>query len=178
MSTRAPQYPLRGGFMPKHCILIVDDEPNIRSSLTRLLQREGYDTILAENSDDAFMLLEKKAVSIVLSDFTMPGRSGVDFLREVKKRFPKTIRIILSGKADMKAVMEAVNNGVISHFLTKPWNNDILKDMIKHYIQVLEKEQRTEETSKEEAVNEDLERTYPGITQLKVTDEGAIIIDE
>lgn len=164
--------------MPKHCILIVDDEPNIRSSLTRLLQREGYDTVLAENADDAFMILEKKTVSIVLSDFTMPGQSGVEFLKEVKKRFPKPIRIILSGKADMKAVVEAVNSGVISQFLTKPWNNEILKDMVQHYIKGFEKEQRSLEASKGDGVSEDLERTYPGITQLKVTEEGAIIIDE
>ena len=164
--------------MKKHCILIVDDEPNIRSSLTRLLQREGYDTVLAENADDAFTILGKKTVSLVLSDFTMPGQSGVEFLREVKKRFPKPIRIIISGKADMKSVMEAVNGGVISHFLTKPWNNEILKDMIRHYIEVFEKEQRSAEASNGEMVNEDLERTYPGITQLKVTEEGAIIIDE
>lgn len=163
--------------MQKHCVLIVDDEPNIRSSLTRLLQREGYDTILAENSDDAFTILEKKSVSIVLSDFTMPGRSGVEFLKEVKERFPKPARIILSGKADMKEVMAAVNNGVISHFLTKPWNNDILKDTLHHCIEGFEKEQRAAFNG-EEAINEDLEKTYPGITLLKVTDDGAIIIDE
>jgi DNA-binding NtrC family response regulator len=163
---QVPHYLLRGGFMP------------IRSSLTRLLQREGYDTVLAENADDAFSILEKKTVSVVLSDFTMPGQSGVEFLKEVKKRFPKPIRIILSGKADMKQVMEAVNSGVISHFLTKPWNNEILKDMVQHYTQVLEKDWRSAEAPKGEIINEDLEKTYPGITQLKVTEEGAIIIDE
>ena len=162
--------------MQKHCVLIVDDEPNIRSSLTRLLQREGYDTILAENADDAFTILNKRTVSVVLSDFTMPGRSGVEFLREVKEKFPKPARIILSGKADMKEVMAAVNSGVIAHFLTKPWNNEILKDTLHHCIEGLEQQSRT--ASREGDVNEDLEKTYPGITQLKVTDEGAIIIDE
>lgn len=162
--------------MQKHCILIVDDEANIRSSLTRFLQREGYDTILAENADDAFNILNKRQVSIVLSDFTMPGRSGVEFLKEVREKFPKPARIILTGKADMKEVMAAINNGVIAHFLTKPWNNEILKDTLHHCIEGLERQSRA--ASSEEAINEDLEKTYPGITQLKVTDEGAIIIDE
>jgi DNA-binding NtrC family response regulator len=163
--------------MEKHCVLIVDDEPNIRSSLTRLLQREGYDTILAENADDAFNILNKKQVSIVLSDFTMPGRSGVEFLKEVRDKFPQPVRIILTGKADMKEVVAAVNSGVISYFLTKPWNNEILKDTLHHCVEGLEQQSRAA-SSQEGPINEDLEKTYPGITHLKVTDEGAIIIDE
>lgn len=166
--------------MPKHCILIVDDEPNVRSSLTRLLQRKGYDTVLAENADDAFTVLEKRPVSIVLTDFIMPGRSGVELLKEVKKRFPGSVRIILSGKADPKEVMGAVNSGLVSHFLTKPWNNDTLMTTLQHCIDDLEKKKGHPQTAEadQDLINEELEKTYPGITKLEVTDEGAIIIDE
>lgn len=165
--------------MQKHCILIVDDEANIRSSLTRLLQRQGYDTILAENAEDAFTVLRKRPVSVVISDFTMPGQTGVEFLSVVKEQFPVPARIILSGKADMTQVMAAVNNGVVSNLLTKPWDNEILVNTVRHHIDGLEKERRSPVGSREEdTINEDLEKTYPGITALKVTDEGAIIIDE
>jgi DNA-binding NtrC family response regulator len=166
--------------MEKHCVLIVDDEANIRSSLTRLLQKEGYDTIFAENAADAFTVLEKRVVSIVLSDFMMPGQSGVEFLKEVKKRFPTPVRIILSGNANTKEVMAAVNAGTVSHFLTKPWSNDILRRTLRNCVESLEKGRRSHAGSEEktEDITEDLEKTYPGITSLKVTDEGAIIIDE
>ncbi|WDT79861.1 MAG: response regulator [Candidatus Manganitrophus sp.] len=71
--------------MERHFILIVDDEPSIRSSLARLLQREGYDTLLAESAEDGLAILEKKSFSAVISDYRMPGRSGTDFLTDVKK---------------------------------------------------------------------------------------------
>lgn len=168
--------------MIKHCILIVDDEPNVRSSLTRLFQKEGYDTLLAENAEDAFALLEKRAVSAMVSDYTMPGQTGVAFLKEVKNKYPKPVRMILSGKADMSDVMNAVQQGIVAHFFLKPWDNDVLRKTVRKALDEFEKaslNQSAEAEEGEEVWNEEeLERTYPGITVVKQTDEGTIIIDE
>ncbi|MFQ5950189.1 MAG: response regulator [Nitrospiria bacterium] len=167
--------------MERHCILIVDDEPNIRSSLSRLFQKEGYETLLAESADDAYTLLEKRSVSVVLADYLMPGQTGVELLREVQKRYPDAIRIILSGRADMKVVMAAVDEGVVSHFLLKPWDNEILKKTIRHAIEAVEKEAHLHmalQGDDETEIDEALETSYPDIAIVRETDDGAIIIDE
>lgn len=167
--------------MKKHSILIVDDEPNVRSSLARALHGENYETLLAESASDAFQILQKKPVSVVLSDYLMPGQTGLDFLKEVKTKYPAPVRILLTGNADMKAVMASVDERVVSHFLLKPWDNDVLRKTVRRATETFEKSQtsRTAPDENEETEEaEDLEKTYPGITIVKQSDEGAIIIDE
>ncbi len=109
------------------CALIVDDEPYIRSSLFRIFEREGIHCLLAGNSEDALVFLKKRRISVVFSDVVIPGGSGIAFLSEVKKRYPMISRICLSGRADKKVIESAIQNGVISHFLSKPWSNTVLK---------------------------------------------------
>lgn len=150
--------------MERHFILIVDDEPSIRSSLARLLQREGYDTLLAESAEDGLAILEKKSFSAVISDYRMPGRSGTDFLTEVKRRHPESIRILLAGQEEIDEVMPAVDRGLVSHLIVKPWDNDILKKAIERW-------------------GEEFEKAHPGRPLVPVetsdeTEEGMILIDE
>jgi len=168
--------------MTRHCILIVDDEPNIRSSLTRLFQRNGYNTLLAENGADAFSLLKKARASAVISDYIMPGQSGVRFLRGIQKHYPEMIRVILSGRADMARVMAAINEGVVSHFLLKPWDNRVLLETLRQAIHEREHSayfaHLLQSGGTPGASDAPLELTYPGISRLREADNGAIIIDD
>ncbi|NOY85490.1 MAG: response regulator [Nitrospirae bacterium] len=162
-------------------ILIVDDEPNIRSSLGRLFHREGYETLLAETATDALDILETGPVSVVLTDYLMPGQSGVEFLRVVKKRYPQAIRIVLSGKADMESIMAGVREGVVSHFLLKPWDNNVLKEIIRKAVVEMEKKQGFLEKPvllKTRPDGENLAQVYPGILDVNEATNGAIIIDD
>lgn len=150
--------------MERHFILIVDDEPSIRSSLARLLQGEGYDTLLAESAEDGLAVLEKKSFSAVISDYRMPGRSGIDFLAEVKSRYPESIRILLAGQPEIDEVMPAVDQGLISHLLVKPWDSDTLKKAIERW-------------------GEEFEKAHPGRRPVPVeasdeTEGGIVLIDE
>jgi DNA-binding NtrC family response regulator len=113
--------------MERHYILIVDDEPSVRSSLARLLQKEGYDTLLAESAEDGLAVLEKRFFTAIISDYRMPGRSGIDFLAQVKSRYPESIRILLISDTDTNEVMPAVEKGLISHLVIKPWDSETLK---------------------------------------------------
>lgn len=83
--------------MRPHCILIVDDEPLVRSSLSRLFQQEGFDCLLASNSDDALRLLRQRKVSVIFSDDVLPGHTGLSFLKKVKKEYPRIVRVVLDG---------------------------------------------------------------------------------
>lgn len=119
-------------FNPKdHTILFVDDEENILSSLYRLFRREGYNILTATSGKDGLKQFENNIISLVISDHRMPEMEGVDFLARVKEVSPDIIRIMLTGYADMKATIAAINKGEVSRYITKPWNDDELKILVR-----------------------------------------------
>jgi DNA-binding NtrC family response regulator len=100
-------------------ILFVDDQPQILQSL-RLLFHD-YDVLTAENATDALLQLNAHPdVAVVVSDQRMPGMQGIELLREVKCHYPHIIRILLTGYADLDAVVSSVNQGEVFRFIPKP----------------------------------------------------------
>lgn len=112
-------------------ILLVDDEENILSALTRLFRREGYQILCCTTAMQAFKVLALNDVQVIVSDQRMPGISGTEFLSQIKDMYPDTIRIMLSGYTDLRSVTEAINKGAIYKFMTKPWQDDELRQEIK-----------------------------------------------
>jgi len=113
-------------------LLCVDDEANILQSLKRLLRREGYTILTAESGEEGLECLASNPhVQVVLSDQRMPGMSGSQFLMQVKKNYPDMIRVILSGYAEAEAIVEAINDAEVYHFLPKPWNDEELKALLR-----------------------------------------------
>ena len=108
-------------------VLLVDDEPNILSSLQRLLRRDGYRILTANSGAEGLELLALHRVQVILSDQRMPGMSGSEFLGRAGDLYPDTVRIMLSGYTDLRCVTESVNRGAIYKFLTKPWEDDTLR---------------------------------------------------
>lgn len=111
-------------------LLLVDDEPNILASLKRLLRRDGYHIITANSGQEGLDVLAAHTVDVIVSDQRMPGMLGADFLRKAKLLCPQTIRIMLSGYTELQAVTDAVNEGAIFKFLTKPWEDHQLREHI------------------------------------------------
>lgn len=112
-------------------LLLVDDEPNILSAISRLLRREGYRILTAETPLEAFEILAKNPVHVILSDQRMPDMTGTEFFARVRQLYPDTIRIVLTGYADLDSVTGAINRGAIYKFLTKPWDDDQLREQIR-----------------------------------------------
>lgn len=112
-------------------LLLVDDEDNILSALRRVFRREGYRILCADGGEAALGLLNEHEVGVIVSDQRMPGMSGVDFLSRVKARYPDTVRIVLSGYTELESITEAINRGAIYKFLTKPWEDDLLRDHVR-----------------------------------------------
>lgn len=109
-------------------ILCVDDEQNVLRALTRLFLDDPYEILTAPSGAEGLLILDRYgAVPVVISDHRMPGMSGVEFLTEVRNRWPDTVRIVLSGYADTAAVVSAINEGQIYRFVAKPWNDDELR---------------------------------------------------
>lgn len=108
---------------PSRTLLLVDDEQNILAALKRLLRRDGYHIITAGSGLEGLELLAQNDVDVIISDQRMPGMTGVEFLRRVKDMYPDTVRIVLSGYTELQSVTDAVNEGAIYKFLTKPWDD-------------------------------------------------------
>jgi len=117
-------------------LLIVDDEPNILTSLSRLLRREGFNILTANSPSEAFEHLAKHPVQVILSDQRMPDMSGTEFFARVRQLYPDTIRIVLTGYTDIESVTGAINRGAIYKFLTKPWDDDLLREQIREAFRI------------------------------------------
>ncbi len=107
-------------------LLLVDDEPNIVSALRRLFRREGYRIATASSGAEGLQRMAEYEVDVVLSDQRMPGMTGVEFLRRAKELYPDTVRMVLSGYTELQSITDAVNEGAIYRFLTKPWDDQRL----------------------------------------------------
>lgn len=122
-------------------ILLVDDEVNIVSALKRILRRDGYTILTANGGEEGLALLaEHEEVGVIISDQRMPHMTGVEFLRKVKTLYPKTLRIVLSGYTELESITSAINEGAIYKFLTKPWDDDLLRNNIREAFQYHEME--------------------------------------
>lgn len=115
----------------QHRVLLVDDEPKITNAIRRLLRSEELKIFEADSGAAGLRILDAEPIDLVISDHRMPEMTGAEFLAEVSDRYPNTIRLMLSGQADMDAVIDAVNRGSIAKFLTKPWSNDALRETVR-----------------------------------------------
>lgn len=117
--------------LPQPRLLLVDDEPNILTSLRRLLRAEGYAIRTAESGAQALELLEQEPADVIVSDMRMPMMSGAEFLKQTRELWPDTVRILLTGFADMSSTVSAVNEGGIHAYLNKPWDEAQLLQAIR-----------------------------------------------
>lgn len=111
----------------RHCILCVDDEPNVLNALKRLLRREDYDILTAGSGLEGLDILTRETVHLVLCDQRMPEMNGNEFLAQVRERHPEIVRISLTGYTEVDAITESINRGHIYKFFLKPWNDQQLK---------------------------------------------------
>ncbi len=110
---------------PKPPILVVDDEPEILFSLRSLLRRD-FEVYTAESGAEALRILQEQPVHVILTDQRMPQMTGVELLSRARGSHPEAIRIVFTGYADIKSVVDGINRGRIYRYLTKPWDPDEL----------------------------------------------------
>ncbi|MBL7690350.1 MAG: response regulator [Flavipsychrobacter sp.] len=141
----------------KITILYVDDEMNNLISFKAVF-RIKYNVLTAISGEEAIKLLKNNTVDIIITDQRMPNMTGVEFLESILDEYPDPIRILLTGYADMNAVIDAVNKGKIFHYLTKPWNEEELDMTITRAYDVYRSRMEEKEmTQKLSLSNEQLE---------------------
>ena len=108
-------------------ILALDDDPTVLTLLKLNLLPEGYVLLLANTASEAFEMLARREVAVILCDQQMPGMTGVDFLTAVRRMYPDTIRILLSAYEDFHVTRQAINAGAVYKFIEKPWKREDLR---------------------------------------------------
>lgn len=107
-------------------ILFVDDEVKILKSFRRLFMDTEYEIVVAESGIEALNIIENQEIDLIISDMRMPNMTGYELLREVKKRFPQIVRIILSGFAEERIVFDSLQKNIAKLYILKPWENSSL----------------------------------------------------
>ncbi|MBT9520427.1 MAG: EAL domain-containing protein [Dechloromonas sp.] len=125
-------------------ILLVDDEESILNALWRDLRQEGYKVLRAVSGDQALEMLASNVVAVILADQRMPIMNGTELLRRAKDMHPNAVRMVLTGYAELDSITGAINEGAIYKFLSKPWDSDqlraVIKDAFRHYDLIREHE--------------------------------------
>ncbi|WP_162342017.1 MULTISPECIES: response regulator [Cyclobacterium] len=119
----------------KITILYVDDEVNNLKAFKATFRRD-YKIYLAESADEGRDILLQQDIDIIITDQRMPKENGVDFLESIIPMHPDPMRILLTGYTDIQAVIDAINKGKVYHYLTKPWEEDYLRTVVKNAFEV------------------------------------------
>jgi len=163
-------------------ILIVDDEENVLNALKRLFRKEPYDILTAISGEEGLKILDDHQVDLIISDLKMPEMNGIEFLKRAKEKNSVPLRIMLTGHADLKSIIEAIDHGEIYRFLLKPWNDEELKMTIKQALDYYhlwnENRALVKTVQKQSEVLQELERQSPGISVVERDEDGAILLSE
>lgn len=111
-------------------LLIVDDEPQILKMLARLF-RNDFEVVIATGGREGIEVFDSERPELILSDQRMRGMTGIEMLKVMKDQEPGTVRILITGYSDIDAVIEAVNHKLLHRYVTKPWDNDELLQILK-----------------------------------------------
>jgi signal transduction histidine kinase len=145
---------------------VLDDEPDVVKSVQDLL-RLDYRVLGATRASDAMELMRREEVHLVMTDQRMPEMTGVEFLRKIRGEYPEAIRLLFTGYADIRAVIDAINQGNVYRYITKPWDPDelqgIIKEAAERYDLIVERNKLVvmleEKNRNLEAVNAELKRS-------------------
>ena len=154
-------------------VLVVDDDAAVVQSIADLLELETKHTVLTETSPlRALQLAKVQPVDLVISDFLMPELDGIRFLLEIRRLYPETTLILLTGYADKENAIRAINEVGIFHYLEKPWDNDDLLTIVRTGLDKRLQLHRLHERARElearvrllQHINEELQRRLSVLT--------------
>jgi len=164
----------------KHIVLFVDDEPLAIESVVRSMRRSGLELLTATSAAQGLALLAQHVVDVVVSDQQMPGMQGHEFLEVVAKRWPSTVRIMLTGQAEFEVAQHAINRGSIHQFLVKPCDSATLFAALNSALQRIELERASRGllrvARKQRGALDLLEEQHPGITAVARDSDGAVVL--
>jgi DNA-binding NtrC family response regulator len=116
-------------------ILLVDDEESVLSAIRRELMDEPYELLTSISGQEALEIMAENDICVIIADFRMSEMNGMELLRIVKEKYPATIRMMISGYANITILLKAINENIIYKFITKPWkDSEELKSVVQQAI--------------------------------------------
>jgi response regulator RpfG family c-di-GMP phosphodiesterase len=149
---------------PKHTLLVVDDEQDVCDSVHDLLRRH-YRVLKARSADEGARLMQEQEVHIVMTDQRMPQITGVELLSKVRLRYPRAVRMLFTGYADVEAVIAAINQGHVFQFVKKPWRPEELEAAV--HEAAAEYDRLVEQASEIERLREELQQVRHRLAVLE-----------
>jgi len=169
---------------PKPRILFLDDEQPILNALKRSLRKENFELFFSTEPEEALQRLGSDNIDIVVSDHLMPHMTGIEFFTLASRLHPNIYRIILTGQADVNVAMKAINEGHVNLFLTKPWDDEELRNALLKASREIQIRKLTQNESQQEPTNditepENYEHKEPIASPSIHKDEtGTIVLDD
>lgn len=157
----------------KPTLLLVDDEENILKAIRRALRSINVNVLMASSGKQGLEFLSQQSVNLIISDMRMPEMTGAEFLSQAAQLYPDIPRILMTGYSDMESTVQAINEGRISNYLPKPWNDDALKSIVADGLQSIQLKQHNayltqqliEKKAALEILNKNLEKTVEDRTK-------------
>ncbi len=169
--------------MSEYTILVVDDERWIRMNLKRILDTEGYSVQLADCGQAALAILGERKIDLILSDQRMPRMSGLDLLEKARDDYPDTLRVMLTGFADLQLALDAINRVEIHRLLLKPYSKQQILSTVKDLLELrstgadIPFVDLNKSRIKKQALD-DLQKDHPGIDHVQRDRVGRIVISD
>ena len=148
----------------KHCLLVVDDEPDVCDSVHDLLRHE-FRVLKAKSAAEGCKLLQENEVHIIMTDQRMPQTTGVEMLTKIRARHPRAVRLLFTGYADLDAVIAAINQGHVYHFLKKPWQPEELEIAVRSA--AAEYDRLVEQAEVTQRLHDEVRRLHDRVTALE-----------
>ena len=166
----------------EHRVLVVDDESWIRRNIRRILEKEGLTVLLADSGTAALAVLKDQKVDMVLTDHRMPRMTGIELLETVKTKHPGTLRVMLTGFADLQLALDAINRVEVHRLLLKPYSRDQLVNAVRELLDLRSKGSEMPvmdlgQARSKKAALDDLAQKHPGIDKVTRDRRGRVVLD-
>ncbi len=166
---------------PMVAVLFVDDEPAVLRSIVRALRGSSFEVLAADGAADALALMRERHIDVLVTDIDMPGMSGLELVKLARREFPATLRMLLTGAGTMARTLEAINEGEVYRFFSKPFDFELFQATMRGLVNRLERLRRDGEAEARAARRKELhqwiEQTFPGTFEIARGDDGAIVVD-
>jgi DNA-binding NtrC family response regulator len=162
-------------------VLFVDDEPAILRAIVRALRGSSFEVLAADSAEDALALMRARGVDVLVSDIDMPGMSGLELVKLVRREFPATLRMLLTAAGTMTRTLEAINEGEVHRFFTKPFDFELFRATMRSLVERIEKLRRDGELDARAARRAEfyrwVEEVFPGTLDVVRNEAGEVVID-
>lgn len=159
-----------------YTVLLVDDEPRVLDALRRTLRDPMFRLLTAQDGREALDVMAAGGVDILVSDIDMPGMTGIELVKEVRRRHPEVVRLLLTGDASLDSALDAINHGEVFRYLVKPWKaaelRQTLADAIARLGELRAAAAASVRVSARERMLAELEGEHPGIRVVSL--EGGV----